>query len=129
MKPSYFAILTVRQNGGLQAVGARKFSPTQETIDIRKQTFKVDISRPIYRNKKGRNIYIFESGAGQVYTNTPEVGITPKLMRAGFGLEIVSQLVVGLNHKPTEWGMLIWAVMGAFGGLGIGWILCAQFGG
>lgn len=129
MKPSYYAIYVVRQNGGLQWAGAKKFRANDQTINIKKNTFMVDISKPLYRNKKGRFIYLFEQGVGQIMTVADSPGVSPKLIKAVFGQEIISQLVSGLSHKPTEWGMLIWAIMGAFGGLGIGWILCSSFGG
>lgn len=129
MKPSYYAIYVVRQNGGLQWAGAKKFRANDQTINIKKNTFMVDISKPLYRDKKGRFIYLFEQGIGQIMTVADSPGVSPKLIKAVFGQEIISQLVSGLGRQESGLGYIIWAIMGAFGGLGVGWILCSSFGG
>ena len=128
MKPSYYAIYVVRRNGGLYWAGGRKFKPSASSVTISKQTFTVDISRPMFVNRKGRSIYLFEHGVGQVLTTPNNAALSPKYVKAIFGQEIVAQLVSGLGHKAGQWDNIIWAVMGALAGVGLGWILCGQFG-
>jgi hypothetical protein len=129
MKPSYYAIYVVRQNGGLQWAGARKFRPQDRSVTLKKETFVVDIAKPLYRDKKGRFIYLFEQGQGQIMTVADSPGVSPKLVRAVFGQEIIAQLVSGLNKQVLPYENIIWAVMGALGGVGLGWILCSYIGG
>jgi hypothetical protein len=129
MKPKYYANYAVRQNGGLQCIGGRRFKPSDTTVTIKKETFIVDIASPIYRNKKGRFIYLFEQGKGQVLTKSDVPVMSPKLTKAVFKQEIFKQLVSGLDQGSVGWNLLIWAIMGALGGTGLGWILCSQFGG
>ena len=126
MKPSYYASLLVRQNGGLQFVAGRKFRPTDKQITIRGQTFLVDISKPIYRNKKGRFMYLFEQDVGQITNNSADqLGVSQKLTKALFKREIVSQLVMGLEREGLGVNYWLWALMGALAGVGVGWVLCS----
>ncbi len=130
MKPTYYANLLVRQNGGLQLIAGRKFKPTAQEITLRGQTFLVDISKPIYRNKKGRFIYLFEYGVGQITNNSADqLEVSQSFTKALFRNQIVTQLVAGLNKETLGLNNIVWAIMGAMGGLGIGWVLCSYIGG
>jgi hypothetical protein len=97
MKPTYYANLLVRQNGGLQLIAGRKFKPTAQAITLRGQTFLVDISKPIYRNKKGRFIYLFESGVGQITNNNADQ------------IEVSSELHQGSFQEPDRDPASDWA--------------------
>ncbi len=129
MKPRYVANYLVRQNGGLQWIGSKRFKPSDTTITLYGEEFVIDIARPLYRNRRGWFVYMFEQGQGQIYSISDTPGISPKLVKAVFGQEIIRQLVTGLDQAAISWNQIIWAVMGALGGVGIGWVLCSALGG
>jgi hypothetical protein len=72
---------------------------------------------------------MFEKGKGQVLLKTSDAIMSPQLVRAVFKQEIVKQLVAGLDSGMSLMlSQIVFAIMGALGGMGLGWILCAQFG-
>jgi hypothetical protein len=113
----------------LQRIASKKFRANVPSIDFKGESFVVDSSAPLYRTKRGKYIYLFEKGKGQVLLKTSDAIMSPQLVRAVFKQEIVKQLVAGLDSGMSlTISQIMFAIMGALGGMGLGWILCAQFG-
>jgi hypothetical protein len=121
-KPRYRAVLVEDIGGVNQRVLSRKFKPGTEKITFYNETFQVDMSKPISRNRKGVYEYHFKKGTGQLQvapsskTKVPSGEFTFQLLERKW----VSQLVAGMSKKSDVYDYLIYIILSLVAGLGFG---------
>lgn len=128
-RTKYYARLMIMVNGRYQTIRTKKFVPTSKAIDFRGDTYIIDYATPIYQTPRGKVFFHFAKDGGQIRLVESEPQVNKQLINALFKQELPRQLVAGLKDAMSNIvDKVIFAVMGAAGGVGLGWVICSMMG-
>jgi hypothetical protein len=127
MSDSYWAIFSRGVSGASVVVRRRRFNPDKasEGVSFRGRSHPIDLSHPIYREKK-RYYYLIDVDGGQRTVQDIGSTVSPKLMDAVMKREIAKQLVAGLQGVG-DWKLALIIGLICLGAGIMGGIVLGQF--
>lgn len=125
----YYARICKNVQGVEHSIGIKEISPINKTFKWKKLKIPVDLSNPTYRaralfpyKRSQAYYYLVDLDNGQKTINEVKTEVSREIQDLIFSREIVRQLAVSQRHSGTS-GDWIFLIMGAIGGLGLGYIL------